>query len=400
MASGLQQQYRECQELLGLYQQYLSQQQEKLNQSIAQLSHTRDTQDTRSHSKVPVCEGSRLTPRGASRSALDGSYLGPPSSGAREPSKAGSSTGRGGATAASPSDHSPSATPPRSSSSGERERARHQRPAKRRSGGGKWSEPRLSSPRRPATEPRRTNGAQPYLGVVTAPQEKPKLSADPEAEGTLTAPLLGREDWEEKRHRLLLQKMQLEVEREKLQARLAQQEERLLRQNQQLRQSRLDYSRFQRATAAELGRPVSGNDHAFPGNGPPPNGRTLPSEVGGIDDAGNLGEVELLAPEAVPHQSSLQAPPVAATPTPMPRTPHARLDSSLIELLEVFSPISVPEPFRPPAQRGKPPLHQPPQRAPSTAQRALLSHSQGRYPRTPQQDLEESQILEEIFFIC
>ena len=35
---GLQQQYRECQELLGLYQQYLSQQQAKLNESIAQLS--------------------------------------------------------------------------------------------------------------------------------------------------------------------------------------------------------------------------------------------------------------------------------------------------------------------------------------------------------------------------
>lgn len=34
----MQQQYRECQELLGLYQQYLSQQQAKLNQSIAQLS--------------------------------------------------------------------------------------------------------------------------------------------------------------------------------------------------------------------------------------------------------------------------------------------------------------------------------------------------------------------------
>ena len=66
---------------------------------------------------------------------------------------------------------------------------------------------------------------------------------DAAAEGTLTAAHLGGEDWEEKRHLLLLQKLQLEVEREKLQARLAQQEERLLRQNQQLRQSRLDYSR-------------------------------------------------------------------------------------------------------------------------------------------------------------
>lgn len=37
-SSGLQYQYKECQELLGLYQQYLSLQQGKLNQSIAQLS--------------------------------------------------------------------------------------------------------------------------------------------------------------------------------------------------------------------------------------------------------------------------------------------------------------------------------------------------------------------------
>lgn len=44
--SGMQQQYRECQELLGLYQQYLSQQQAKLNQSIAQLSQEQ------AHSKV------------------------------------------------------------------------------------------------------------------------------------------------------------------------------------------------------------------------------------------------------------------------------------------------------------------------------------------------------------
>ena len=64
-----------------------------------------------------------------------------------------------------------------------------------------------------------------------------------EAKEALTTPVLGREDWEEKRHHLLLQKMQLEAEREKLQARLAEQEERINRQNQQLRQSHLDYNR-------------------------------------------------------------------------------------------------------------------------------------------------------------
>lgn len=45
-STGLQQQYRECQELLGLYQQYLSQQQEKLNKSITLLNQSC------SHSKV------------------------------------------------------------------------------------------------------------------------------------------------------------------------------------------------------------------------------------------------------------------------------------------------------------------------------------------------------------
>lgn len=64
-----------------------------------------------------------------------------------------------------------------------------------------------------------------------------------EGKEDLTRPLLGHKDWEEKRHQLLLQKMQLETERERLQARLAEQEEKLHRQTEQLRQSQLDYSR-------------------------------------------------------------------------------------------------------------------------------------------------------------
>lgn len=59
-----------------------------------------------------------------------------------------------------------------------------------------------------------------------------------------TVPYIGREDWEEKRQRLLVQKKQLEAERERLQARLAEQEERLLKQNQELRQSRLNHSKY------------------------------------------------------------------------------------------------------------------------------------------------------------
>lgn len=60
-----------------------------------------------------------------------------------------------------------------------------------------------------------------------------------EVKDALKTPEPGHEDWEEKRHQLLLQKMQLEAERERLQARLAEQEERLERQSALLNQSRL-----------------------------------------------------------------------------------------------------------------------------------------------------------------
>lgn len=64
------------------------------------------------------------------------------------------------------------------------------------------------------------------------------------AEPSERVPYVGREDWEEKRQRLLVQKKHLEAERERLQARLAEQEERLLKQNQELRQSRLNHSKY------------------------------------------------------------------------------------------------------------------------------------------------------------
>lgn len=72
------------------------------------------------------------------------------------------------------------------------------------------------------------------------------------SEETLTRPLLGHEDWEEKRHQLLLQKMQLEMERERLQARLIEQEERLNRQHQQLHQTHLDSSRYNYTRQREM----------------------------------------------------------------------------------------------------------------------------------------------------
>uniref|UniRef100_A0A8D0FUQ1 Uncharacterized protein n=1 Tax=Strix occidentalis caurina TaxID=311401 RepID=A0A8D0FUQ1_STROC len=50
--------------------------------------------------------------------------------------------------------------------------------------------------------------------------------------------------YEERRQKLLLQKMELEIEKERLQHLLAKQEAKLLLKQQQLHQSRLDYNRL------------------------------------------------------------------------------------------------------------------------------------------------------------
>uniref|UniRef100_A0A4W5REX4 Protein hinderin n=1 Tax=Hucho hucho TaxID=62062 RepID=A0A4W5REX4_9TELE len=289
---SLQQQYRECQELLGLYQQYLSQQQEKLNQSIAQLSHARSSHYN-SHSKAPSSEGASTKPsRGERATALDGSYLDLPTlggtgtnGGGREQSGGGRGAG-GRVPSLSPAsllDDLHLATPPPYSSSDQSQGPMKPRGCREEA----HSELRQVSHR--SRQESLVNGRFPHRGATDAPRlgntspllhngpgEPLKDSSgllgpggllpgeDPSgegvgAEGALTAPLLGPEDWEERRHQLLLQKLQLEVERERLQARLAQQEERLIRQNQHLRHTRLDYSRFQQATLDELSHSMSRN---------------------------------------------------------------------------------------------------------------------------------------------
>ncbi|XP_009906106.2 protein hinderin [Dryobates pubescens] len=64
---ALQQQYRECQELLSLYQKYLAEQQEKLSLSLSQLSAAKEKEQKVS-SKKSLCQQPSLE--------LDGSYLG------------------------------------------------------------------------------------------------------------------------------------------------------------------------------------------------------------------------------------------------------------------------------------------------------------------------------------
>lgn len=82
-------------------------------------------------------------------------------------------------------------------------------------------------------------GNKEMRGSLCSPCEMSPSSS----EAVAAAPPAGQEDWIARRNRLLLQKMELGVERERLQARLARQEERLLQQERRLRQSRLEPSR-------------------------------------------------------------------------------------------------------------------------------------------------------------
>lgn len=76
-----------------------------------------------------------------------------------------------------------------------------------------------------------------------------------------------------------------------------------------------------------------------------------------------------------------------------------RLDFSVVELLDIFSPVSAPEQCKPSTRRPKTSQHRPALTTPKPVCRPLLTPA-GSYLQSTRQDLEESQILEDIFFIC
>ncbi|XP_066502424.1 protein hinderin isoform X2 [Hoplias malabaricus] len=417
---SLQQQYRECQELLGLYQQYLSQQQEKLNKSIAQLNQSR------SHCKMASSEKalSRHS-KGGKGTALDGSYL--------DLLTYGRKGGRGGSVDCAHSVSRGFCSDPPSVPSSSCEQVGSDRDGYTTGAWkcpeGAWCEP---GPDRRSQREHLVNTAVGPHGATeprgschsTGPENRTKASV--ELSGTV--PPLGRDDWTEKRQRLLLQKKQLELERERLQTRLAQQEERLLKQNQELRQSRLEYNKFQQAATAELEQSFNGRglDKAEPsvtidlrregkggglqalqGSVRQPLNDVQPQRCNGnIQTPEQKPSHELpaatkdMATSPVHSQSFQKSNSPQAVPHSIPKTPEvSRLNSSLIELLDIFSPISNPGRSRisPVGQRNFTGSLQP-LGAVCTPLRSLLSPP-GR-TRPSQLDLEESQILEDIFFIC
>uniref|UniRef100_A0A3P8RV91 Zgc:162344 n=1 Tax=Amphiprion percula TaxID=161767 RepID=A0A3P8RV91_AMPPE len=415
---SLQQQYRECQELLGLYQQYLSQQQAKLNQSISQLSQPP------THSKVLSGEEapSRTSTSRANGSLFDGSYLSLAATGPQQPQM----YGRGDGGRAVQTLRNPA------SLSGVGELSLTDGPIKQQICQNQECRELHSCQKcehcqcsghdtRCGTQQWRSNDRFCLANDNFTQEECERLQRGKtlcsEAKEALSRPLLGHEDWEEKRHQLLLQKLQLEMERERLQARLTEQEERLNRQNQQLHQSRLDYNRFQQTTQAE------GSSSNIMNGGPEPEGpshQDLPSSV--CEDA-----EEHPAGQSLHEKRSQMVPAhvdngndrlkqsrrdMATSPAKSPaslnkptsasviqQTPEARLDFSMVELLDILSPVSAREKCKPAGRRPKTLQHRSALAAPTSVGRTLLTPGVA-YPQSTQQDLEESQILEDIFFIC
>ncbi|KAG9488302.1 hypothetical protein GDO78_007871 [Eleutherodactylus coqui] len=418
------QQYRECQELLSLYQKYLSEQQEKLNLSVSEAPITRQ----------------HLT-----ASELDGSYLG------QQNHKAGSESGslcsivpqplcRSDPTSRSGCHRLP---PDRCSS-------RNCLPSKcpdariphmhytdfpcghhcsnalkqavshcclhppvhdtiRR------SPPDLSLVRPP--EDCLASRCSPMIGVRTGEQARDSA--------------VGKGVSEQRKQELLLQKLEVEIEKERLQQLLAQQEIKLLEKQQQLQHARLEANspkkewrggvcaqpplrayKAHRTRVFEIaGNLISGQDPVIPT--PPssksrrkqqsPNKAVPEGRTSRVAVEGQEGDGSYVLPQCTVSKGSRKD--TATSPTvKSPRTEMRtvgtslvhrdlhRYETSLIDMLEAISPIS--------SERRRPPHREP-------YDFSILSpiphgHSKEAVRRRepPSVDPEEREMLEDIFFIC
>ncbi|NXK21715.1 K1328 protein, partial [Arenaria interpres] len=266
----LQQQYRECQELLSLYQKYLAEQQEKLSLSLSELSAAKE-KEKQVCSKKSSCQQASLE--------LDGSYLriGAPQTFYQNSraSKAGSPArvalsqpcrNNHGCGTEVPYNHQkcPKECPV--------ENALHRKcnnvisPVKQRSPhcvkpaqemDWKGNEFRSSCPQPGSHSCACRHGGSSgsvnqvlrrHSGPVHRTCDYSRRSRVPGLNDSVDSGPKETEEakrlYEERRQKLLLQKIELEIEKERLQHLLAKQETKLLLKQQQLHESRMDYNRF------------------------------------------------------------------------------------------------------------------------------------------------------------
>ncbi|KAL4659005.1 protein hinderin [Arapaima gigas] len=435
---NIKQQYHECQELLGLYQQYLTQQQEKLNESITQLQH--------SCSKQKVCdsEDSSARPWGSKVQLQDLSGL--------------SLSPCGGAWPSFPSNEPVATVPIQLSSWGKQTtepsegqlekngclgRRSKSQPGSSAKGGCFVSRvPSCKEPLEPCSLHQSLcmeNGDDDVAtGLKNGSSSTPLVEDGKRFDCTLvpcsiregldkgkvvtTAPSVAWEDWEERKNQLMQQKMELEAERERLRTHAMQQEERL--QQKQLERSRFEQRRKNLCIKASLPYrnnrlpcvcSLSGQMNVMPGElveltssvrqattkKLENNSAAVPytSHNAGVGREG----VTLSSQDAAssPLGSQVQHRPAVVSNLPHePRISYTHLDCSLSGLPEAPSPVSGWNKSRC-LTRQRPVQHfrsfQEGQGDPPQTHNTSLAPFPCRTCTV--QDSEERQILEEIFFI-
>ncbi|XP_071988936.1 protein hinderin isoform X2 [Engystomops pustulosus] len=410
---ALQQQYRECQELLSLYQKYLSEQQEKLNPSVSEPS-------VRSSRPQQVCK----TPRQPTASELDGSYLGQQN---RKPNSE-----SGSCLSAAPRPLCRSDPTPRNGCHYIPDRCSSENPHHSNCPGaaphytdypcsqhcGRTSKPPLTHC---CFHPTAHNPFPPELSLVR-PHEDGSLSRCSTTSGRCNGER-GKDSprdrgiSDQRRQELLLQKMEVEIEKERLQQLLVQQEVKLLEKQHQLQQARLQADRCQGREVAVMSTPLPGAVklmNGSPGIPTPPSSKSRrkpqspqQQHAEGRTSRSNMeGDGSYVRPQTTVSKGSRKD--AATSPAMKPQkmevksaeTSHQRRDlyryeTSLIDMLEAISPVS--SGGRRPRQRELDDF-------------SLLSPIPRSHPRSfqpevrrrepPGGDPEESELLEEIFFIC
>ncbi|XP_056676776.1 protein hinderin isoform X4 [Monodelphis domestica] len=433
---ALQQQYRECQELLKLYQKYLSEQQEKLTLSLSELG----TGKVKEQQQVPIRKNSPDSPHQEENDAYRNLTSSQNYQNKNEPKFASQSS-------------APETNPCFESYS--HRIADLQRPQDGLNR--EQTEARICNLKSPGTRlmgsilTKRTlpnemrnkefSHLPPYVGgycrVQGYPENEEPVHRSHQAGITRHHPrthhcescsycglswipcepvTLGHEEMDDKkqmpverRKQLLLQKMELEIEKERLQHLLTSQETQLLLKQQQLFQSRLDYSRFLQSKPDDYLHRTPTPSKGIKLHSTTEEGNSIGKKPIGFRSNVKEDDLWMYRPNDTnrSRRGEMSRARKDATTSPiMPVTGKdfvttatspfqcdtARYNTSLLDLVHSLSPRSASRPRPPLSREAYAWNHSPVQVFPRKL--AWASRASGQC-----EELEESRMLEEIFFI-
>ncbi|XP_060029739.1 protein hinderin isoform X1 [Erinaceus europaeus] len=426
---ALQLQYRECQDLLSLYQKYLSEQQEKLSISLSELGAVRKQEQQVSNRKSSLQ---------ASSTELDGSYLSVAIPQARYKGKQRPKSANQDSASASlwefrdGSLKSAALLYPKESlnrilsedrvcnyvSSGEKpldvvptekvppeDLTMNEHPHLKQTPSGRCcghrlletadhvheSHPASTAPQYPGTHSESCS----YCGLSWATLMHSQGLLQP-SETDVKKQLS-----DDRRQQLMLQKMELEIEKERLQHLLAQQETKLLLKQQQLHQSRLDYNRLltSKCDSWIRGTPPSIiKHHDSTNSGENKRERKTVGFQSQVEDNAQWTCQKKDTTQRGTRKDASTSPlrtenqkELSTTTTSSLQQDTSRYETSLLDLVQSLSPKSALKPH--PSREGR-------AWNPSTWRLSPFKSTWNKtgIGRTPE-DLEENQILEDIFFI-